>query len=43
MNAAPLGKVAKWIDAYRRQWDAKFEVLDNLLAQMQTTPINHET
>lgn len=43
LHAAPLKHAARWMEAYRQQWEAKFEVLDNLLAEMQATPANTET
>jgi DNA-binding transcriptional ArsR family regulator len=43
LHAAPLKRAATWMEAYRRQWEAKFEVLDDLLVEMQATPTNTDT
>jgi DNA-binding transcriptional ArsR family regulator len=38
LHSDPLQHAAKWIENYRRQWEAKFEVLDDLLTEMQSKP-----
>ncbi len=35
LNAAPLKAVASWADQYRYIWDARFDVMDNLLKTMK--------
>lgn len=35
LNAAPLKAVARWTEQYRDIWDARFDVMDNLLADMK--------
>jgi len=34
--AAPLQDVDRWLDSYRRSWEAQFATLDDYLAGMQT-------
>jgi hypothetical protein len=40
LHAAPMGQAAQWMEAYRRQWEAKFETLDKLLDELQSKPAN---
>lgn len=35
INAAPLAAVAQWADAYRHIWDARFDVLDDILNDLK--------
>lgn len=35
IEAAPLKAVSDWLEQYRRLWEARFEELDALLADMQ--------
>lgn len=35
LEAAPLKDVAEWAEAFRSLWEARFEQLDNYLAQIQ--------
>jgi DNA-binding transcriptional ArsR family regulator len=35
INAAPLAAVAQWTDAYRHIWDARFDVLDDILNDLK--------
>ncbi|HEU4643214.1 MAG TPA: metalloregulator ArsR/SmtB family transcription factor [Gemmatimonadaceae bacterium] len=36
LQAAPIGKVAEWADAYRRFWDASYRRLDAYLDQLKS-------
>ena len=38
LDAAPLKDVADWTEGYRQQWEARFQILDSLLAEMQGKP-----
>ena len=35
LNAAPLKAVAHWTDQYRHIWDARFDVMEKILAEMK--------
>jgi len=35
LDAAPLREVLEWAEAYRRNWEANFERLDNLLQKLK--------
>lgn len=35
LHAAPLKHVTDWIEQYRQHWEQRFQVLDDLLAEMQ--------
>jgi len=35
LDAAPLREVLEWAEAYRRNWEANFERLDDLLQQLK--------
>ncbi len=35
LNAAPLKKVADWVELYRRAWEASFDRLDDYLRELQ--------
>ena len=36
LNAQPLAEATEWLENYRQFWEANFNRLDNLLAQMKT-------
>src|SRR5579864_4606559 len=36
LMTAPLQGVDRWLDSYRRSWEAQFASLDDYLARMQT-------
>ncbi len=38
LAAAPLGEASRWLEDYRRFWEANFQRLDALLADMQGKP-----
>ncbi|MGH7131716.1 MAG: ArsR/SmtB family transcription factor [Phycisphaerales bacterium] len=38
LDAAPLKDVADWTEGYRLQWEARFQILDGLLAEIQGKP-----
>lgn len=38
LQAQPLAEAAGWLENYRRFWDASFNRLDTLLADIQTAP-----
>jgi DNA-binding transcriptional ArsR family regulator len=38
LAAAPLGEASRWLEHYRRFWEAHFQRLDALLADMQGKP-----
>ncbi len=38
IEAAPLAEASAWLDAYRDIWEANFQRLDVLLAELQATP-----
>jgi DNA-binding transcriptional ArsR family regulator len=35
LEAKPLAEVSEWIERYREKWEARFEKLDGLLAELQ--------
>lgn len=35
LNAAPLRDIREWTEQYRRHWEARFQVLDQLLHELQ--------
>lgn len=37
LEAAPLKKVAAWVDEYRRYWEDSFDRLDTYLHEVQST------
>ena len=37
LNAQPLAEATEWLENYRQFWEASFNRLDNLLAEMKTT------
>jgi len=42
LDAAPLAEVADWTEQYRPVWEARFDRLDDYLAQLQnTSPSEH--
>ena len=40
LNAKPIEAVASWTDQYRHIWEARFDVMDNILKSMKDQ--NHE-
>jgi len=36
LNAAPLKEATAWTEQFRRNWEARFEVLDSLLDEMKS-------
>lgn len=38
LNPAPLMEASRWLETYRRFWDASFSRLDDLLAELQHAP-----
>jgi DNA-binding transcriptional ArsR family regulator len=38
LRPSPLKEAAQWIEAYRRQWEAKLQALEALLIEMQAQP-----
>jgi DNA-binding transcriptional ArsR family regulator len=38
IEGKPLADVNRWLENYRRFWEARYERLDALLAEMQTPP-----
>ena len=36
LNAQPLAEATEWLENYRQFWEANFNRLDNLLAEMKT-------
>src|SRR5262249_5490670 len=42
LNASPLKEVAEWTEGYRQRWEAAFQALDTLLAEMQGKPPQRE-
>ena len=36
LEARPLGEATKWLERYRKHWEANFERLDALLEEMKT-------
>jgi DNA-binding transcriptional ArsR family regulator len=36
LRARPLRELHDWLDRYRKVWDARFEVLDELLVELET-------
>jgi DNA-binding transcriptional ArsR family regulator len=42
LMTAPLQDVDRWLDSYRRSWEAQFASLDGYLAGMQTKKKNRE-
>jgi DNA-binding transcriptional ArsR family regulator len=37
LEAQPLADAAKWIESYRRHWEAAFQRLDDLLEELNAT------
>ncbi|MDB4954944.1 MAG: ArsR family transcriptional regulator [Myxococcales bacterium] len=37
LRAKPLRQLNDWLDRYRKVWDARFEALDELLVELETT------
>ena len=37
----PLNEVADWVDQYRKIWSKRFDILDNLLDELQTKNKKH--
>lgn len=40
VQADKLNEVTNWVENFRKQWDQRFDKLDNILAAMQTKPKN---
>lgn len=38
LNPAPLGKIARWVDEYRRFWEESFDRLEEYVAAVQSQP-----
>ena len=38
LRAAPLRQIHDWLDRYREIWDARFEAMDQLLAELEGAP-----
>jgi DNA-binding transcriptional ArsR family regulator len=38
LEAAPLGEASRWLDGYRRFWEARFQRLDALLEELKAEP-----
>lgn len=38
LRAAPLRRIHDWLDRYREIWDARFEAMDQLLAELEGAP-----
>ena len=36
LEARPLGEATKWLERYRKHWEANFERLDSLLEEMKS-------
>jgi DNA-binding transcriptional ArsR family regulator len=43
LRAKPLRELHDWLDRYRKVWDARFEALDELLVELETTKQPKET
>ena len=41
LRAAPLQKVAKWVDHYRRFWEERFDRIDEYLGELQAKEKKH--
>lgn len=37
LEAQPLAEAVEWLERYRKNWEASFSRLDNLLEEMKTT------
>lgn len=38
LNAAPLKEATRWLETYRRFWEASFSRLEDLLTELQRAP-----
>jgi DNA-binding transcriptional ArsR family regulator len=38
LDAKPLAEANEWLERYRQFWEANFQRLDNLLAELQSKP-----
>jgi DNA-binding transcriptional ArsR family regulator len=38
LEAQPLGEASRWLEAYRRHWEANFRRLDALLEELKSKP-----
>jgi DNA-binding transcriptional ArsR family regulator len=38
LNAAPLKEASRWLETYRRFWEASFSSLEDLLTELQRAP-----
>src|SRR3954463_16556641 len=43
LDAAPLKEVSTWAEQYRAVWEARFDRMDNYLAQLQPTTKDRRT
>jgi len=43
LDAAPLEEVSAWAEQYRPAWEARFDRMDDYLAQLQTRRRRGET
>src|SRR3954463_8144138 len=43
LDAAPLEEVSTWAEQYRPVWEARFDRMDNYLAQLQPTTKDRRT
>ncbi|MGH7719512.1 MAG: ArsR/SmtB family transcription factor [Gemmatimonadaceae bacterium] len=43
LEAAPLKGVASWVERYRRYWEARFDRLEDYLADVQGKPRKRKT
>ena len=43
LDAAPLEEVSTWAEQYRPVWEARFDRMDNYLAQLQTATKDRRT
>lgn len=43
LHAGPLKQVADYANGYQRYWDERFDALDTLLAEMQSTTHKPQT
>jgi DNA-binding transcriptional ArsR family regulator len=41
LRAAPLAEASRWLERYRKNWEASFQRLDSLLAELKTSDRSH--
>ena len=39
LRAKPMRQLHAWLDCYRKLWDVRFEALDELLVELEATPM----